>query len=277
MKLVMSVSYKLKILSLICVLVLSTACANKKETDAEELARQNAEFLYTSGKEALDRGDYNFAVNYYRALEASYPYGEYTEQGKLDMIFALNKTNQIDEAVEAADNFISLYPTHPNVDYAYYMKGVASFEKKQGKLDSFITGKDLAVRDPQPYRDSEAAFTELIRRYPNSTYAQDTQQRLVFLRNAQADRELAIANYYFNSETYVAALNRCKTIIYQYETSPAVEEALILMEKTYLQMGLTDLAASTHAILVENFPNNNSEPLKVEKKGFFSRLNPFSG
>lgn len=267
----------LKIISLICLMALLASCSNNKETASEELARQNVEFLYNKGKEALDRGNYNFAIDYYRLLEANYPYGEYTEQAKLDIIFALNKTNQIEETVEAANNFINLYPTHKNVDYAYYMKGVASFEKKATSLDRFITGKNLTVRDPQPYRDSEEAFNELIRRFPKSVYSEDAKQRLVFLNNAQAERELAIATYYYENETYVATLNRCKTIIYQFETSPAVEDALVLMEKTYLQMGLNDLAASTHATLVENFPEYDKEPLKPEKKGFFSRLNPFSG
>ncbi|MBX2849310.1 MAG: outer membrane protein assembly factor BamD [Acidiferrobacterales bacterium] len=257
-------------------MVVLSSCSNKRDQDNEELARQNVEMLYNRGKEALDRGNYNFAIDYYRFLEANYPYGEYTEQAKLDIIFALDKTNQVEEAVDAADNFINLYPTHPNVDYAYYMKGVASFEKKQSALDRFITGRNLTVRDPQPYRNSEEAFNELIRRFPNSVYTQDAKQRLVFLNNAQAERELAIAQYYYDNETYVAALNRCKTIIYQFETSPVVEDALVLMERTYLEMGLTDLAASTHAILVENFPEYDVEPLQPEKKGLFSRLNPFS-
>ena len=273
----MRVSNTVKNISLICLLALLVSCASKKERSREELARENVDFLYTKGKAALDRGNYSFAVDYYRSLEANYPYGDYTEQAKLDMIFALDKMNRTEEAIEAADNFVRLYPTHSNVDYAYYMKGVVSFEKKQSRFDKFITGKNHNVRDPKPYRDSEEAFNELLRRFPNSIYADDARQRLIFLNNAQADRELAIANYYYENETYVAALNRCKHIIYQFETSPAVEEALILMEKTYLQMGLVDLAASTHMILVENFPDNDAEPLKAQRKGFFSRLNPFSG
>lgn len=259
-----------------CVILLASlmlgACANRDEISPQDLAQQNVELLYNSGKEALDKGNYNFALNYYRALEANYPYGDFTEQAKLDMIFALNKTNQVEAAVDAADNFMRLYPTHQNVDYAYYMKGVANFERRQSRLDRFITGKDLTVRDPKPYRDSEEAFNELLNRYPNSMYADDARQRIVFLRNAQADRELAIANYYYNNETYVATLNRCKTIIYQFETSPAVEEALILMEKTYLQMGLSDLATSTHTILVENFPNNDAQPLEVQRQSIFGRI-----
>ncbi len=250
-------------------------CSSKKSRSLDELGEQQVEQLYNKGKRALDVGNYSFAIDYYRALEANYPYGDYTEQAKLDMLFAFDKLGQVDNAVEAADNFIKLYPTHKNVDYAYYMKGVASFEKKQNRLDRFIKGGEKQVRDPQPYRDSEEAFEELLKRYPNSIYAEDARQRIVYIRNALAERELAVANFYFDNQTYVAALNRCKTIVYEYETTPSVEGALVLMEKTYLEMGMQDLAESTHKILVANFPDYQAEPFKAKKKSIFSRLNPF--
>ncbi len=254
-----------------------SACGGKKKQGGvdQDLAQQQLEELYSKGKLALDRGNYGFAIDYYRALEAAYPYGELTEQAKLDMLFAFDKTNQIEEAVAAADNFIKLYPTHKNVDYAYYMKGVASFEKKAGRLDKFIKGGGKTIRDPKPLRDSESAFEELIKRYPNSIYAKDAQQRIVYIRNALAERELHVAQFYFDSETYVAAVNRCKTIVFKYETSPAVEGALILMEKAYIEMGLNDLAVSTRKVLLENFPNNDQKAYKKKKKGIFARLNPF--
>ncbi len=268
------------LLKLVIVLFLAatvSACGgNKKQGGiAEDLARQQLQDLYDKGKEALDKGNYGFAIDYYRALEANYPYGELTEQAKLDMMFAFDKTGQIDKAVEAADNFIKLYPTHKNVDYAYYMKGVASFEKKAGRIDKFIKGGAKTVRDPKPYRDSQDAFEELIKRYPNSVYAKDAEQRIVYIRNTLAERELYVAQFYFDNETYVAAVNRCKTIIYTYETSPAVEGALILMEKAYVEMGLNELAESTRQVLRENFPENQQAPYNKKKKGIFARLNPF--
>ena len=267
----------MRIASVILLTVLVSACSGKKKTDVEEdLAQQQVEDLYSKGKEALDKGNYSFAINYYRALEANFPYGEFTEQAKLDMLFAFDKTGQIEQAVEAADNFIKLYPTHKNVDYAYYMKGVASFEKQTGKIDEFIKGGAKSIRDPKPYRDSEAAFKELIKRYPNSKYSADAQQRLVFIRNSLAKRELGIAKFYFDNETYVAAVNRCKNIVYKYETSPSVEGALELMEKAYLKMGLNELATSTREVLRVNFPENKQVSTKPKKKGLFSRLNPFS-
>ena len=252
-----------------------SACSNKNSQNKELLAQEQVETLYRKGKESMEKGNYAFAINYFRALEANFPYGAYTEQAKLDIIFALDKSGLADRAVDAADNFIKLYPTHRNVDYAYFMKGVASFEKKQSRLDKFITGKQRSIRDPEPYRKSMRAFEDLLKRFPNSKYADDARQRLVFIRNNLANRELGIAQYYFDNETYVAAVTRCKTIIYQYETSPAVEHALVLMEKAYLEMGLEDLAASTHDVLVTNFPDYANQQFKPKKKSVFGRLNPF--
>jgi len=255
--------------------LLATGCASNSKT-YENLAQQQVEELYNKGKRAMNVGNYQFAIDYYRALESNFPYGEYTEQAKLDMIFAFDKSNQPEKAVEAADNFIKLYPTHQNVDYAYYMKGVASFEKKQGRVDRFMKGGKNVVRDPEPYRDSMDAFEDLLTRYPSSIYADDARQRLVFIRNRLADRELSVAQFYFDAKTYVAAVNRCKNIIYQYETTPAVEGALVLMQKSYLEMGLDDLASSTHAVLVENFPDYKDTKFKKSKRGILSRLNPFN-
>ncbi|MFQ3247485.1 MAG: outer membrane protein assembly factor BamD [Arenicella sp.] len=264
-----------KLMLLVCLAATVSACGGNKKKGGidEDLAQQQLQELYDKGKTALEKGNYGFAIDFYRALEANYPYGELTEQAKLDMMFAFDKTNQVEKAVEAADNFIKLYPTHKNVDYAYYMKGVASFEKKAGRIDKFIKGGNT-LRDPKPLRDSQSAFEELIKRYPDSTYTKDAEQRIVFIRNALAERELYVAQFYFENETYVATVNRCKTIIYKYETSPAVEGALILMEKAYIEMGLDELASSTRAVLNQNFPQNKQAPYK-KKKGFFARINPF--
>lgn len=267
----------IKRLSLICLLVVLSACASKNKGGIDaDLTQQRVEELYNKGKKSLDRGNYQFAIDYYRALEAAYPYGPFTEQAKLDMLFAFDKTNQVDRAVEAADNFIKLYPTHQNVDYAYYMKGVASFEKKSSRLDRFIQGGKTTIRDPKPYRDSQDAFEELIKRYPSSKYAGDAKQRLVYIENTLAERELSVANFYFDNKTYVAAVNRCKNIIYTYEKSPAVEGALVLMEKAYTEMGLNELAVSTRKVLVSNFPDHSDgKAYKKKRKGILGRLSPF--
>jgi len=182
-----SPSALIRITILLWSVLLISACSSKKDAlNQDELLSQAVEDLYTKAKSALDRGNYVFAIQNYQRLEAAFPYGEFTEQAKLDMIFAFDKTGQIEKAVEAAENFIKLYPTHKNVDYAYYMKGVASFEKKVGAVDKFIKGGKKSIRDPKPYRDSQKAFEELIKRYPNSIYADDAKQRIVYIRRGQS-------------------------------------------------------------------------------------------
>lgn len=267
---------RMNLISLLLAAALIAGCSSKnKDTGInQDYAQQQVEELYNKGKKALNIGNYIFAIDYYRALEASFPFGEYTEQAKLDMIYAFNKTQQSDKAIKAADNFISLYPTHKNVDYAYFMKGVATFEKKASRLDKYIKGNKQGLRDPKPYQDSLNAFNELLKRFPESKYAEDAKQRIVYIRNALANRELAVAQFYFDNKTYVAAVNRCKHIIYRFETSPAVEGALVLLEKSYIEMGLNDLATSTRGILLANFPDNNSQVHK-KKENFFDKLNPF--
>lgn len=263
---------------LLCVVGALTACSGKKKSRGfnPELTQQRVEQLYNTGKKSLDRGNYQFAIQFYRALEAAYPYGPYTEQAKLDIIYALDKSNQVDQAIQAAENFIKLYPTHKNIDYAYYMKGVASFEKKSSRLGKYVKGGARAVRDPKPVRDSQEAFEELLKRYPDSKYAEDAKQRMVYIENTLAERELAVAEFYFKNKTYVAAVNRCKNIIYQYERSPAVEGALLLMEKSYVKMGLDDLAVSTREVLVDNFPSHaNGKGEKRKRRGLLSAINPF--
>jgi outer membrane protein assembly factor BamD len=263
----------LKSLFLLSVIILGvTACSSTKENDPDLLAQQQAQELYTRAKEALDNGNYSFAIDYYRALEASYPFGPLTEQGKLDLIYAYDKLGQRLNAVESADNFIQLYPAHQNIDYAYYMKGVANFTKKQSGLDTFIKGNQGQVRNLKALQDSMSAFEELLKRYPNSVYAADAKQRIIYLRNELAKKELSIASFYFDDGAYVAAVNRAKNVVYKYETTPAVEDALILLEKCYLKMGMTDLAKSTRAILAQNFPDYASTSNETDKPGFFKRL-----
>ena len=266
---------------LIIAAVFISGCASKKKKDILsqqeqiELLQEKVEEFYAKGKKNLSKGNYTQAVEQFTILQRIYPFGDLTEQSKLETIFALDKLGEREAAVKVADDFIALYPTHPNVDYAYYMKGVAMFEKKTGRMAKFLGGGDNVIRDPKAYRDSQASFEELLRRYPESKYADDANQRLVFIANKLAKRELDIAQFYYDNDTYLAAVNRCKTIIYQYEKTPSVEGALVLMEKAYAKMGLMELAQSTHEMLMTNFPENQAAVATRKKKSFLSRLNPF--
>jgi len=267
---------------LVIMALLVSGCASKKKKDLLtqeeqiELLQQKVDEIYQKGKSQLDKGNYTRAVEQFTVLQRVFPFGDITEQSKLDTIFAHDKLGNRDQAVRMANSFISLYPTHPNIDYAYYMKGVAMFEKKKGGFVRFLNGVNKnTIRDPQAYRNSQESFEELIKRYPESKYAADAEQRLVYISNTLAKRELDIAQFYYDNDTFLAAVNRCKTIIYQYETTPSVEGALELMEKAYTKMGLNDLADSTHQMLVTNFPKNDASRLASNKKSLLKRIIPF--
>ena len=267
---------------LVVMAILVSGCASKKKKDLLtqeekiELLQQKVDDLYQRGKDQLDKGNYTRAVEQFTVLQRVFPFGDITEQSKLDTIFAHDKLENRDQAVRMANSFISLHPTHPNVDYAYYMKGVAMFEKKKGRMARFLNGggKDI-IRDPQAYRNSQESFEELIKRYPESKYADDAAQRLVFISNTLAKRELDIAQFYYDNDTFLAAVNRCKTIIFQYETTTSVEGALALMEQAYIKMGLNDLAQSTQQMRVTNFPDTESSQLASKKKSLLKRIIPF--
>ena len=274
-----------KVMFIFAAIIISSVlsgCASKKKQDLltqeeqAELLQQKIEDFYEKAKNNLEKGNYTKAVEQFTILQRIFPFGDLTEQSKLDTIFAHDKLENKEAAVRMADNFISLHPTHPNVDYAYYMKGVAMFEKKRGRMARFLNASENAARDPQSFRTSQASFEELVKRYPDSKYTPDAKQRIVFIKNKLAKRELDVAQFYFENETYLAAVNRCKNIISQYENSPSVEGALVLMEKAYVEMGLVELAQSTHEMLTVNFPDNQSGAYQKTKKSFISRLNPLS-
>ena len=259
-----------------------TGCASKKKQDIltqeerAELLQQKIEDFYDKAKKNLNKGNYTKAVEQFTVLQRIFPFGDLTEQSKLDTIFAHNKLENREQAVRMANNFISLHPTHPNVDYAYYMKGVAMFEKKRSRFAKLLDGGANVARDPQAYRTSQASFEELIKRYPDSKYTEDAEQRITFIKNKLAKRELDVAKFYFDNETYLAAVNRCKNIISQYDTTPSVEGALVLMEESYAKMGLTELAESTHEMLLVNFPDHQSKSYSKNRKSILSRLNPLN-
>ena len=271
----MSISFRTIFCAIIIAALLSSCSSSRKKPPSDDLANEQIEEIYQRAKRALDNGNYFFALDYYRALEANFPYGQVTEQAKLDMIFALDKSNQIEEAIEAADNFIQLYPTHANVDYAYYMKGGREFSKES---EQKLTNTSKAV--PTKYATLNHCVTlrprfwSLFSAFLTVNMQTMPQQRIVFLRNRLADRELQIAKHYYESRTYVATVNRCKYIIYQYETSPAVEGALLLMEQTYREMGLQKLATSTRSVLEMNFPKYKNGGRASDKRNgnFISRI-----
>lgn len=213
-----------------------------------------AQQLYAAANEKLESGDFETAIDYFEKLESRYPFGVLAQQAQLEIAYAYYKYDEPDSAVAAAERFIKLHPQHSSVDYAYYLKGLTNFNRGRGLLDRFIP-KDQSQRDPSAALDAFRDFEEVTSRFPASKYAPDAAQRMVFLKNSLAAHELHVSRYYIRRGAYVAAANRAKHVVENYQETPSVPEALVLMTEIYKTMGLDDASQDALRVLKLNFPD----------------------
>src|SRR5437588_3069832 len=212
--------------------------------DKDETVGWTAQRLYGEAKDAQSGRDWQKAIKLLEKLEARYPYGRYAQQAQLEVAYCQWKDGERASAIAAADRFIKLYPNHPNVDYAWYLKGMINFNDLQGVL-SWLTTPDMSDRDPKASREGFLAFKEVVTRFPDSRYAPDAAARMRYLINALANNEVFVARYYMKRTAYVAAANRAQYAIEHYPQAPAVEEAMVILMQAYNALGLTDLGDST--------------------------------
>lgn len=215
----------------------------------------SAERLYETAKGHLDRGAYEQAIEYYEKLEVRYPFGLLAMQGQLDLVYTYYKSDKSASALSAADRFIKLHPRHPNVDYAYYLKGLVRFVGEDSFLDR-LAAKDLSEHDASVTLQSFRAFEELVQRFPESRYAEDSRQRMLYLKNLLAMREIHIAQYYMKRGAWLAAANRARYVVENYQRTSAVSDALAVLTTAYREMGLDDLSADANRVLKLNHPDH---------------------
>lgn len=243
-------SFPLSLMPLLLILAVSllSGCAGN---DVDETENWTAEQFYNEAQAALKGQDYVSAIESLEKLEARFPFGKYAQQAQLDMAFAYYKSNDQESAIAAADRFIKLHPRHEKVDYAYYLRGVASFKMGEDSFNDFF-GQDPTSRDPASVKQAFLYFSELSKRFPNSKYTKDATQRMIHLRNHLARYEVYVAEYYFNRGTYIAAANRGKYVIEHYQKTPSIADALTVMAKSYKMLGMDDLMQSTLKVLKLN-------------------------
>lgn len=229
-----------RLLTALTIVMALAGCASL----SEELDYKNwpVERLYQEAKSALDDGRYETAIQHYETLEAQYPFGPYAEQAILDSAYAYWKFSEPDTAIATAERFIKLYPRHAQVDYAYYLRGLASEGKKKHSF-GFDATQNASLRDPGTSHMTYEYFAELVARFPHSRYTPDAQQRLGHIRNSLAEYELFVANYYLDKGAYVAAAGRAKYILENFPQTPSRQGALATLNQAYAQLGLDDLAA----------------------------------
>ena len=218
----------------------------------------DADRLYAEAKGNLDAGDYTQAVNFYQRLEARYPFGTHAQQALLDLSYGYFKSEQHDASIAACNRFIKLYPQNLHVDYAYYLRGLAYFNKGKSTVQRYIPNEisDEAQRDPGSAFRSFQIFSDLVKKFPESEYVEDAEKRMRHLRNNLAENEVHIANYYMRRGAFVAAVNRARYVIENYDRTPVIPDALILMAKAYRVLEMEDLASDALRVLKLNYPNH---------------------
>ncbi|BAP78306.1 competence protein ComL [Pseudomonas sp. MT-1] len=244
---------QVKHLLLIAIFALTAACSSN-ETISENLGEAE---LYRQAQADLDNKSFTSAINKLKALESRYPFGRFAEQAQLELIYAYYRNTEPEAARSSAERFIRLHPQHPSVDYAYYLKGLASFDQDRGLLARFLP-LDMTKRDPGAARDSFNEFAQLTTRFPNSRYSPDAKARMVYLRNLLAANEIHVADYYLRRQAYVAAANRGRYVVENFQGTPAVGDGLAVMTEAYQRLGLEELASTSLETLKLNYPQHPS-------------------
>lgn len=238
-------------------LVLSSLCLPGCATREPDDPYKNLEpqLIYNSGVKNLKKYRYEEAVNDFEGLESHYPFGEYTDKSQLASIYAYYKQNSYPEALAAAERFIRVHPRHEHVVYAYYMKGLIHFTESIGFVAKYFP-MERSERDSKAAEESYEAFKLLIEMFPNSSYVPDAKKRLVYLYTVLAENELHAARYYYARKAYIAAANRCSTILERFPQSFVTEEALAIQVKAYRQLELPCLAQDSLSVLKLNYPQS---------------------
>ncbi len=244
-----------KWLLLITLIGLNSACSFFQTDEADDIPEQE---LYEQAMKAMEEPNYEVAIQKLEQLEARYPFGRYSEQAQLELIYAYYKRSEPEAAKAAADRFIRLHPQHENLDYAYYLRGLTAFNEEMGLVERYLP-TDLSMRDPGAARDSFNDFALLLRRFPNSQYAPDAQARMQYLKNQLATYEIHVARYYLKRSAFLAAANRGRYVVENLQGATAMPDALAVMVVAYRELGLNDLAGNAESVLSANYPDYRIE------------------
>ncbi|MDA8598856.1 outer membrane protein assembly factor BamD [Porticoccaceae bacterium] len=251
----------LSLMLLILSLSLTTGCSwlgwGDEEQAEEDSAGLTEKDFYERIQTSLNASNWTVAISNLQLLESQFPFGKYAEQGQLELIYAQYKSGDYESSIASADRFIRLHPQHPNVDYAFYVKGLSEISQTGGFFDSFLP-TDSSMRDIGEARGAFTTLTELLSRFPESPYAADARKRLVSLRNRLARAEIHVANYYFTRGAYLAAANRGRFVVENFQQSPAVPDGLAVMAQAYYLLEMKELADNSVEVLVANYPEHPS-------------------
>lgn len=270
-------SAPVRLTALLLVLVFAaTGChRGDKKKDADEGAP--VEQLFEKSHKLMEGGNWSGAENSFKRLIAQYPYGPYTEQAMIESAYAQYKAGKNDDAVSSIDRFIRTYPTHRNIAYMYYLRGLANGNRDTVFLRR-VWSLDASRRDLSTPRQAYADFNIVADRYPNSRYAADARQRMVELRDVFAQHELDDGLYYARRGAWVSAAGRANYLLETYPQSAFQYDAVALLGEAYTHLGNKTLADDARRVLELNQPQHPWLAGNWPKYPWMIRkLNPFAG
>lgn len=249
-KLVFSMK-QIKALFMLFLVISMTSCTSWWNKDDDDdlgpFKGMTAKQLFVESKQAMNKEQYSNAIKRLEALETMYPFSKYAEQAEINLIYAYYQKEDYPSCAASAERFIHLYPRSKQVDYAYYMKGLANFQQPRGGLAKMLP-MDESWRDPGTQSIAYSDFATFVQKFPNSKYKANALQRMIYLRNMFAQRELNAANDYYERNMYVAAAERAGYLIKTYPQAPSSQEALALLYRANLKLGLTKAADDALAV-----------------------------
>ena len=246
-------------------LLLSTTLIACAGADKDETAGFSAKELYEEAQSSLDAAEFQAAVKNLESLEARYPFDPYAKQAQLEIAYAYYKYDELDQATSAVERFARLHPRDPHMDYVYYLKGLINFNRGQGLLDDWFP-REPSRHDPAVLEQAFNNFATLVRRYPNSTYAGDAYQRMVYLRNQMAEKEIQIAEFYIQRKSWLSAAKRAKAVITRYPNTIWTKRALEILLLSYQKLELNELAADIKRVIDYNDFSDISTPVDESDK-----------
>jgi outer membrane protein assembly factor BamD len=229
--------------------------AGCSSTPVDATAGWSPSKIYTEAKDEVAAGAYDKAIVLFEKLEGRAAGTPLAQQAQLDKAYAHYKSGEPAQALAAIERFLKLHPASPALDYALYLKGIVNFNDDLG-IFSAITRQDLSERDQKAAKESFESFKDLITRFPQSRYSPDASQRMAYIVNSLADYEVHVARYYFARGAYVAAINRAQVAVSDHQNTPSVEEALMILVKSYDALGMTQLRDDAQRILAKNYPQS---------------------
>lgn len=212
--------------------------------------------IYSEANDERAAGNFEKAITYYEKLEGRAAGTPLAQQAQLDKAYTHYKAGESAQALATINRFMRLHPASPAMDYAMYLKGLATFNDNLG-LFGALSRQDLSERDQNAARESFTAFNELVTRFPDSRYTPDARDRMTYTVNSLAQYEVHVARYYYNRGAYVAAVNRAQTALTDYVDAPALEEALFILAQSYEALGMTQLRDDARRVLLASYPKSD--------------------